>query len=157
MSVPDGLRGPGPSDSGLSGMTFGEGLPQTRPDGEASPYRFRVMAGDGAEETLSPAASLFDVEAPLAGTEAGEASPGIWSARTDRKASAAARQPGETLTAPPPAASTPWSRLVAPGRTACDAYPRCPYEGTGDDLKAHQRGCRRSEVGDLYRVLRGVA
>jgi hypothetical protein len=130
---------------------------QTRTDGEASPYRFRVMAGDEAEETLSPAASLFDVEAPASrgprrGRTPGVGEPGLTPPPTGGD-TGSNPVPGDNA----PAASTPWSRIVVPGHTACDGFPRCPFEGTGDDLKAHQRECRRSEVGDLYRVLRGVA
>lgn len=45
------------------------------------------------------------------------------------------------------------ARIVHVGRTACDAYPRCDFEGKGEALREHMRTCPKSEAGDIYRVL----
>ena len=62
---------------------------------------------------------------------------------------------GQPLSAPA-VSSSPWSRVIHPGVTACDGWPRCSFEGTGRDLKLHKRECPFSDAGAMYRVFRGA-
>ena len=51
--------------------------------------------------------------------------------------------------------SEPSSRIVQPGVFACDGWRKCGFEGTRREVRIHQRDCAYSDVGALYRVLRG--
>ena len=111
--------------------------------------------GDGGQPSPPPAVSS-SLEAPLAGTEAGE--PASRGSSKPQSAAVVAEIPVRLDPGSPssPAASTAWSRVITVGVNSCDGYPRCSFEGTGRDLKLHKRECPFSDAGAMYRVFRGA-